>query len=266
MVEYLFLNGEIVPYDEGKLHVSDLGLLRGYGVFDYFRVIGGKPIFIDDHLKRFEDSAAALHLNLQFSSNFLKQKIEELIFLNPHKLLGIRLVCTGGYASDGYTPSDDTNCFMIAKPFVFQPYERGLSLMTVHHQRDLPSIKTTNYIRPIASLIQQRRLGVDDVLYHLDGKISESSRSNIFIIKNDVLITPKDGILYGVTRKKILEIAPSIMAVEVRDVPLSEVWSADEVFLSGSTKRVGPVVKIDGIAFAHGAYTRRLYEALIATE
>lgn len=266
MDAHLFLNGDILPYDKGTLHVSDLGLLRGYGVFDFFRVIDGKPIFIDDHIQRFFNSASALHLNLGYSAEDFKGFIKQLIHLNPHKLLGIRLVCTGGCSTDGYSPSEVTNCFMIAKPFVFQPFDVGLKLMTVSHQRDMPEIKTTNYIKPIQTLVKQRQSGMDDVLYHLDGKISESSRSNIFIIKDGVLITPKTGVLYGITRKKILEIAPNIMEVEVRDVLLTEVWNADEVFLAGSTKRVSPVVKVDDKEFGTGVLTKKLYDALVDVE
>ena len=80
-------------------------MLRGYGVFDFFRVIDGKPIFLDDYLDRFENSMKGLGLTTDFTRQYLTDHIYELIRLNRHPLLGIKMVCTGGYAFDGYTPT-----------------------------------------------------------------------------------------------------------------------------------------------------------------
>jgi branched-chain amino acid aminotransferase len=254
-----------MPVADAKLNINDLALLRGYGIFDFFRVIDGKPIFLDDYLDRFENSMKGLGLTTDYSRPYLTDHIYELIRLNPHPLLGIKMVCTGGYAFDGYTPTT-SNLFMLARPFTFHPYDQGLKLMTVNHQRELCQVKSINYLTPISLLPKMKAIGADDVLYYNDGYITESSRSNIFIIKNGVLITPALGMLHGVTRKRILEFAHEIMPVEVRQVSLEEVYTADEVFLSASTKRISPVAGIDDNTFQSGPYTRLLFERFIEEE
>lgn len=266
MIEYAYLNGEIMPIENANLNVTDLALLRGYGVFDFFKAIDGRPIFMEDHLNRFENSTWLLGLKIPYSREHLRKNILELVKLNYNNLLGVKLVCTGGYSEDGYTPAAKPNLFMVAKPFKMHPFEKGLSLMTVEHQRELAEIKSINYAKPISVLAQLRASSADDVLYATGGFITESSRSNIFIIKNGVLITPDTGVLRGITRKRILQFAPKAMPVEIRAVTLSEVFDADEVFMTGSTKRVAPITKIDDKEFETGKLTRLLYDMLLEDE
>jgi len=254
-----------MPVADASLNINDLALLRGYGVFDFFRVIDGRPIFLEDYLDRFENSMDGLGLTSGFSRSYLTDHIYELIRLNSHPLLGIKMVCTGGYAQDGYTPAS-SNLFMLARPFTFYPYENGLKLMSVDHQRELFQVKSINYLTPISLLPKMKAIGADDVLYVKDGCITESSRSNIFMIKKGVLITPDHGMLLGVTRKQIIGFANEIMPVEVRQVSIEEVYSADEVFLTASTKRISPVVGIDDNTYQSGAYTRLLFERLLEEE
>jgi branched-subunit amino acid aminotransferase/4-amino-4-deoxychorismate lyase len=138
--------------------------------------------------------------------------------------------------------------------------------MTVEHQRELAEIKSINYAKPISVLAQLRASDADDVLYVSGEQITESSRSNIFIIKNGVLITPDTGVLRGITRKRILQFAPKLMPVEVRAVTISEVLEADEVFMTGSTKRIAPITQIDNKMFESGQLTRQLYDMLLEDE
>ncbi|MBK8624522.1 MAG: aminotransferase class IV [Saprospiraceae bacterium] len=265
MSEYVFLNGEILESKDAKLQIGDLALLRGYGVFDYFRVIDGKPIFLEDYLDRFERSLAGLQLILPYHREYLKEQIFELIRLNTFPLLGIRLVCTGGFAHDAYTPTTP-NAFMIAKPFNFHPYDQGLKLMTAEFQRELHQIKSINYLQPISLLPKMKAFGADDVIYFHNGLVSESSRSNVFIIKNSVLITPDTGILEGITRKKILSFASEILPMEIKPITIEELYRADEVFLSASTKRISPVTSIDEQNYESGPWTKKLYDRLLEEE
>ncbi|MBL7816691.1 MAG: aminotransferase class IV family protein [Saprospiraceae bacterium] len=255
-----------MPIENANLNITDLALLRGYGVFDFFKAIDGRPIFMEDHLDRFESSTWLLGLKIPYTRDELKKNILELVKLNKHKLLGIKLVCTGGYSIDGYAPAEKPNLFMVAKPFIMHPFEKELSLITVEHQRELAEIKSINYIKPISVLAQLRISEADDVLYYSDGYITESSRSNIFIVKNGLLVTPDTGILKGITRKKILQFASEILPIEIRPVKLEEVLEADEVFMTGSTKRITPITKIDNKSFQTGHFTRTLYNRLLVEE
>lgn len=264
MNEFCYLNGEILPIEKAYLHVSDLALLRGYGVFDFFRAIDGKPIYLEDHLTRFENSAQMLHLPTP-PRELLRQNILQLIELNPQPLLGVKLVMTGGYSPDGYEIATP-NLFMLAKPFSFRPFTQGVTLMSVDYQREIPTAKTINYLVPISTLQQQRSMGADDVLYHHKGYILESSRSNVFIIKNEKIITPKENILQGITRKHILEVARTAFEVEERFVSLQEFWEADEVFISASTRRINFVQKVDNQFFKQNKISAHLLNLLLESE
>ena len=262
-----FVNDKFLPHDEANIHVTDLGLLRGYGIFDFFRVVNGESIFLEDHLDRFFNSAAQLHLTVPHERPKLREAIAEIARLNAAPLLGVKLILTGGYSTDGYEPAAEPNLIMIAKPFALHNKPDGLTLMTHHFQRELPTIKSLNYLTPISQLVRQKSVGADDILYHFNNRVSESSRSNIFIFKNETLITPKDHILFGITRKHILHAAKSIFKVEERAITLEELYDADEVFLSASTKRVAPVSRIDDHRFnPAGVCSAKLLEALMSEE
>ncbi len=245
-MDYYFLNHQILPADEARLHVSDLGLLRAYGIFDYFRAIEGQPVFLEDHLDRFERSAQLLGLTIPLSREALRNLVDELARLNPHPLLGFKFVLTGGYSPDGFGPAAEPNLVVIPKPFQFKEAPGGLHFMTVAHQRQLFEVKSLDYLMPIFTLRKQAEIGADDVLYHHNGLITESSRSNIFIVKDGVVVTPAEGMLRGITRQHVLRLAAEAFPTEVRAVTLAETLAADEVFTTGSTKRILPVTRIDG--------------------
>jgi branched-chain amino acid aminotransferase len=265
----IYINGDFVSSEKARLHVFDLGLLRGYGIFDFFRAIEGQPVFIEDHLDRFQNSAKLMGLLIPESRDRLREIIHEIIRLNPHKLLGVKMIMTGGYSKDGFTPSSKPNLVVFGKPFEFKPADVGMKLMSLEYRREIPEIKTLNYIVPIRALQQMKSVGADDLLYHQNGKISESSISNIFIVKDEKIITPLDGALFGVTRKHILNFSKNHFEVEERDVTTQEYFEADEVFTTGSTKRIIAITNTDNHIFSDGKVgniTKKLQELLLEEE
>jgi D-alanine transaminase/branched-chain amino acid aminotransferase len=261
-----FINGDFLSPENAVIHVSDLALLRGYGIFDFFRAIDGKPIFLEDHLDRFENSAHLMGLNIPFSRQECRDIIFKIIEKSPNPMLGVKLILTGGYSSDGYVPAEKANFIAYGAPFTFKPADYGMKVLTHHYIREIPEIKTLNYVVPIRHLPQLKAAGADDVLYYFNGNVSELSRSNIFIVKNDKIATPTEGVLYGITRKKTLAIAQQHFEVEERAVTLAELLDADEIFTTGSTKRVTAIVQVDGKTFPFGNITRKLQELLINME
>ena len=237
-----------MPSDQAKIGITDLALLRAYGIFDFFRFVEGKPVFMEDHLERFQRSAELMHLEIPFSITAIKNQIFELSKANDFYNAGIQMLLTGGYSEDAFTPSKP-NLIMLARKISPPPksiYENGIKLIFWKHVREIPEVKTINYIIPILSMKKREEAGATDILYH-DGKhISECSRCNIFIISNDgKLLTPEQGILKGINRKYTLEIAQNICEIELRDIAIEEVLHAKEVFMTSTSKRIMPVVKID---------------------
>jgi branched-chain amino acid aminotransferase len=269
MVEFNYLNGQILPSEETKIHVSDLALLRGYGIFDFFRVINNKPIFMEDHLDRFENGAKLMGLPISENREKLVEIIWELIRLNQHELLGIKLILTGGYSPDGYTPAHESNLILIAKPFTFKDPAIGIRLMSCEYRREIPEVKTLNYVLPIKMLPKMKAVKADDFLYFYNDLISETSRSNIFIVKNQKVITPKTGVLPGITRKHVIDACKGTLEVEERDVTFAETLIADEVYITRSTQRVVAITQIDNQIFNEGKIgkiTEKLQELLLKEE
>ena len=267
-----YLNDKFLENDEAMLHVSDLSMQRGYAVFDFFRTINGVPLFIADHLDRFYASAISLHLIVRKKNGELATIIHELIKRSSLSEAGIRIMLTGGYSSDNYHPAEP-NLLITCKPVetARQPdFEKGYSIITHEYQRELPNVKSINYLMAVWLQPLMKEKQVDDILYFRNGIISEFPRSNVFIItKDNKLVTPAHNILAGVTRKNVMALAAEKMAVEERDITTEELMNAAEVFLTSTTKRILPIVKIDNKIIGDGKpgkITTALYEAFLELE
>jgi len=261
-----YFNGHFHPADQAVLRLHDLGLLRGYGVFDFFLVEAGKPIFYPDYEARFFNSARKLGLQMPRSPSELKEAIRDLLARNGESHAAIRLLLTGGYSPDGYRPGPP-NLAILQHPHVPYPREkceRGIGLQLQAYRRQLPEIKTTNYLNGIRLLPRLRAAGDLEPLYHDHGYLRETVRSNFWLVdEQGVLVTPQKGILKGVTRARILELARPDLPVRERAVRVGELHGAQEAFITGTSKRVMPVVRIDGRPIGNGRpgpITRQLME------
>ncbi|MEL7121541.1 MAG: aminotransferase class IV [Bacteroidota bacterium] len=255
MVKYYNINGNLVPKEQAVLGVNDLGIIRGFGIFDYFLVHSKQPLFLDDYVARFFQSAEKVYLDLGINISQLKNRIYELIEANEMEEAGIRLVATGGYAADGYTPTQP-HIMILQYPYSApspEKYEKGVKLLSMNFQREVPDVKTTNYANGIRMIPKLKEAGALEVLYHDGSFLRETVRANVFIITRDGrLITPSNKILYGITRKKVLEVSKDYFNIELREVALKELKQAKEVFITGSNKKVMPVVQVDDWVIGDG--------------
>lgn len=246
---FYFINNQIVPAAEAAVFTHDLGLFRGYGVFDYFRTYKGEPLLMHQYLQRFRRSAAHLHLKLKLEDEALAAIIRELIDLNKKSESGVRLLLTGGYSDNMFKPGEP-NLLIRIEQSVLPPsaaYIEGVKLLSNEYLRDVPAIKTTNYLNAIRLWPEVEAAGATELLYHWGGEWLECSRSNFFVVADGVLMTaPASKVLAGITRGGIIALArQSGIKVEERPLPLNIIREADEAFISGTTKRLMPVVMID---------------------
>jgi len=250
---YVWINGEIVPEAQATIGVSDLSIHRGYGIFDFFKIIDNRPIFIDDHLNRFYRSAAAMNMDAGLERPALKQAIRNLMEKNDMPESAIKLILTGGYSEDGYTMGKP-NLLIIQMPFKMEdPAEmKPMKLVTYNHQRQLPGIKTIDYIQAILLKPFVKNSQADDVLYCQNNLISECPRANFFIVTDDEIITPKDNILAGITRSKALQLAIVNYRIVEKNIALGDLDSAKEAFVTSSSKNACPVIAIDGKPIGDG--------------
>src|SRR5687768_86196 len=247
---YIFLNGEVVHKDKALIPVWDLGLLRGMGIFDFFRVWDGIPVFAEDHIVRLQQSLKLIGLNTSMRDDDWLRLFYEMIRVNEAERAGFRVVVTGGFSEDGYSIPEKKNIFLMLHHLPDNDplqYENGVSLITSSYQRDIPSAKTTIYIQSMQLQPELKKAGAFEVLYHWKGEITECSRCNIFFIdKNNIIHTPKNGELKGITTKQGLEVAAdNNIDIRERDIQLDEIAEMSGAFLTATTKGVLPVVKID---------------------
>lgn len=244
---YHYLNGEFLVKDQCFLHVSDLSVQRSFAVFDYFTFVDHKPLYIDDYLARFRESVGKMGLELPSTNEEVKTIVSDLIAKNGVDRGGIKLIYTGGYALNGYDASEPNFLIMqLEYPIVDdQYYKNGIKLLLEDYIRDFPTAKTTDYFFILSLKKKIKEEGAFDVLYHKDGNISESSRSNFFMVdENNIVCTTDAGILEGITRKKLIEACKGNIEIVQRPIKIGELANAKEAFLTSSVKRVIPITQI----------------------
>lgn len=262
---YSIINEDFVLKNEASILISDLSIQRGYGIFDFFRTVRNEPVFLEDHLDRFFYSASQMYLEVNLTRSEIKQLVNQLIEKNNIPDSGIRITLTGGYAEDGYSLAK-SNLLITQSAFTFnnEIFKKGIRLITCNHQRQLPSVKTIDYLMAIHLEPFIKAQNADDVLYYNGNEITECPRSNFFIVtqKSEVL-TPSKNILKGITRKKILGF--SDLNVRETSVTLDDIKTAKEAFITSTTKNVLPVFEIDSIAIGDGKpgrITAQIYDRI----
>lgn len=246
--KYVSINNQLILEEEAKLGVSDLAMHRGYGIFDYLKVIDNRPIFIEDHLNRFYNSAKDMYLDVMMDRAQLKNAIGELIEKNGIATSGIKLLLTGGYSEDGYRMGKP-NLVILQYPLNLQEENKldaGMKLVTYDHQRQLPYIKTIDYLMAVRLHPFMTEKNADDVLYHNTGVITECPRANFFVVIDKEIITPKSNILRGITRSKVLNFKISGYTIAEEDFSIDDLSSIKEAFITSTTQYAYPVSAIDG--------------------
>ncbi|MDZ7707983.1 MAG: aminotransferase class IV [Trueperaceae bacterium] len=238
---------ELVPASQAALPLTDLTIRRGYGAFDFLRVVEGVPLFLGDHLARFERTAELLGLTPRPSSDRVAKHVGEVIAANQHGTFGLQLFFTGGDPLDGFHPGTPRTLVLVVDLPVYPDayYRDGVALLPLRFERDLPEAKTTNYFTAVRHARELRAAGAADVLYHDGRLVLETTRCNLFVATDEgALVTPADGVLEGITRMHLLEALDGEIAVATRDVSLDELKHAPEAFLTSTTKGVMPVVRV----------------------
>ena len=266
-IKYHLINGKPTPVAEATIPVTDLGLLRGYGIFDYFRVINFRAVFVRDHVERFARSAERLNMKFPTTLTGLVEDIDRLVQLNGIPDAGIRLVLTGGNSPDGFSPAPEPNLLILQHPYPHYPehlYTEGSTILLDEHSRYFPTVKTTNYANAIALLPRMNAAAAADVLYHQDGVILETTRANFFIVRADETVqTRTSEVLRGITQKHTMQLAARHYPVLDQPITLNELATAREAFVTGSGKKIMPVVRVGNERIGDGKpghITRHLME------
>lgn len=247
---YCYFNGGVVDEQEVGLSIHNLGVHRGFGVFDFFRMRDGKYSFIQDHLDRFENSQKFIELSHIIKQDEIREAVDTLRDWNGYKDAGFKLMLLAdGKESD----SELSPLFFILHSDLTNHQPAPYASVILHeYVREYPKIKTISYFT--SNLLHRRKTktGAIDVIYHKDNQISEASRSNVFIIRDGVFKTPAEHILKGITRKQVLKVASEVGKVEITNVSVDDFITADEVFICSTLKEICPIVEIEGSPVGSG--------------
>ena len=252
-----FLNGKWVKEKDLTISILDIAVLRGFGIFDFLRSYGQKPFMLKEHIDRFFNSAKIFGVTPVYTHQEITDIVMEGIKKNNTNNVAIKIVQTGGVSVDGFTPGEKPSFFVFftnAPVYPTEFYTKGIKLMTSPVMRQFPTGKSINYMASITEVIKAQKKGAKDILHtDIKGNIYEATRSNFYGVKNGKLITAEDGILLGITRKVILQLAKRLkIPVIKKSIKVNQLSSLDEAFISNSGQEIVPVVQIDTIKIGTG--------------
>lgn len=251
---FCYFNDHFCRQSEAMIPVTDLTLQRGYGVFDYGRTHYGVLYRFEHNIDRLRRSAQALRLPFPYGNDQILQIAQELLRLNGLKDAALRMLLTGGdpETAQGF---HDVNFLMTTELLPAYPathWTEGVTLMTAEYRRELPRVKSLNYLYAMQLEAEKRARGASEILYTHEGFVTECSRSNFFVFLGETLVTPKEDILLGNTRDLVLSLVRGVMKVEERVLSLAEVQQASEAFITSTTRKAMPVKAIDGKPVGNG--------------
>ncbi|GAB4515614.1 MAG: branched-chain-amino-acid transaminase [Anaerolineae bacterium] len=262
MSDIYYVNGEFVEAENALLPVTDLAVLRGYGVFDFMRTYNGQPFHLEAHIDRLFTSADIVKLAMPWSREEVAEIITQTLARNTdHDDYSVRVVVTGGASPDNITPGGQPRLIVMVSGVTPPPaehYINGVKIITLRESRYLAQAKTTNYVSGVLALQEAHaREAVEAIYVNNASHILEGTTTNIFLFHGDTLITPADNILPGITRSVVMELAREVFTVEERRVHINDLYDADEVFITASNKQVMPVIQVDDKVISSGTPGRR---------
>ncbi|MYV97859.1 branched-chain amino acid transaminase [Streptomyces sp. SID3343] len=282
--DWIWMDGALAPWREAKVHVLTHALHYGTGVIEGTRAHGtprGPAVFrLDDHLRRLRESAHILGFAIPYDSAALRTATLDLIAANGHESCYLRHVAHLGYGEMGpiIQPAADVGVFVAG--WEWGAYlgadaaDRGIRLATSSWRRNDPNVlppaakATAGYLNAALAKTAAVRAGYDEaLLLSGDGYVSECSAANVFAVRGGVLYTPPaaSGALRGITQDTVLTLAADLgIPVRVENLLRSDLYTADEVLISGTAVDIVPVASLDDREVGTGLITRKLQAAYAA--
>jgi len=257
----IYLNGEWMPIEQARVPVLDRGFIFGDGVYEVIPSYSGHPFRLREHLLRLQSSLDGVRIVNPYSLERWNELVRAIVAKNAWEDQGVYLQVTRGVAprDHAFPKGARPTVFMMSNPLVTPPpeqRERGVAAITVADNRWLRcDIKSVSLLANC--LLRQSAVdaGADEAVLLRDGYLTEGSASNIFLVRNGVIVTPPktNFILPGITYDVVIELArANAMPLEIRQVSEAEVRDADELWLTSSTKEVLPISTLDGKPVGHG--------------
>lgn len=263
----VYVNGKFFEKANAKISIFDHALLYGDGVFEGIRIYNNRVFCLKEHLARLFHSARAITLTIPLSMENLEKAVIQTVRANRLRNGYIRLIVTRGEGDLGLDPRKcrKGSIIIIADKIALYPeklYRQGLDLITVPTKRNIsealnPCIKSLNYLNNIMAKIEANRANAPEaIMLNSDGYVAECTGDNIFIVINTALITPPcwAGALDGITRGIVMQIAREKLNLKVKEDLFTpyNIYTANEVFLTGTAAEVIPVTRVDDRVIGNG--------------
>jgi D-alanine transaminase len=257
----VFLNGRLLPIEEAKVPVLDRGFIFGDGVYELVPVYSRVAFRLDEHLARLERSLGEARIRNPYSRAQWRDIVYKLVDAQPFEDQGVYFQVTRGVAKrDHAFPKDaEPTVFAMSNPLVTPAKElvqKGAAAVSAQDNRWLRcDIKSISLIGNCLLRQLSAEAGAVETILFRDGKLTEASASNVFVVKRGVILSPPKSslILPGITYDVVVELARANgLPLELRDVAEPEVRGADEVWVSSSSKEVLPIVSLDGAQVGDG--------------
>ncbi|MDA3891722.1 MAG: aminotransferase class IV [Salinivirgaceae bacterium] len=248
-----FNNGKYEQLENINIPITSLSINRGYGAFEFFQIINGKPFYGERHLARLKNTLKELRIFTEFE-NELPQIIDNSILKNKLNDCYIKIFVLPHSADNVANYSGSLYVFPTEMPVYDDAlYKNGGSLLLRNYQRDMPLAKSTSYL--FGQFMQNDCFETNaiEVLYYNGTTIQETVRGNIFIVRNGFVHTPFNNVLKGITRSIVIDILKenSYQFTE-KEITIEELFAADEVFITSTTKNVMPIVEIHKHTIVNG--------------
>ncbi len=253
MTQKVFLNNEIIDITDAKISSADAGFLYGAGLFETMRASNGVVFALDNHLDRLFASSEKLKINLRGDRQFVADAIYQTLNANELKEARIRLTATSGAINAEKAEPTLLAVAVNFEPYPKEYYDKGI-IVVLNSYRQNPSDvlaghKTTSYFSRISALaVAHQKRAAEAIWFTVDGRLAEGCISNVFLVKDSVLLTPslKTGILPGIARKTVLELAAqNSIKAEEKELTVDDLLGADEIFITNVIMQVMPVVAIE---------------------
>lgn len=259
MSRYCFLNGKILLESDAKISIFDEGFIYGYGVYETMRTYNKRLINWDSHFERLTHSLNATNLELPYTKPQLLKFINQLIKKNTDNEYRIRLTISAGLNKQ---PTTLISLQPLQLPTTKQ-YKNGVSVMTTLLSRPLPSIKSTNLLaQKLLWQEMQTKQAFEAIFIDPNGNVLEGSRSNLLIIKDQKIYTPKKDILKGTTSRLINQFSDQLnIPFTAKSLTLKDFLKADEAFITNTIIGVVPINQVDTHKIPTGPITPQLQTA-----
>ncbi|HEY4484957.1 MAG TPA: D-amino-acid transaminase, partial [Nitrospiria bacterium] len=272
-----FINGRFLPLSQAKVSAEDRGFQFGDGIYELIRTYHGRIFHLGEHLDRMEHSAKAIGLTLVYSRARWKQILARLGRLSRHPDAKLYIQITRGAAPRDHAYPRKVRPTVVVTARRLTPLpdairRNGVPVITVPDLRwGRCDIKSLNLLPNIMARQKARASGAFEALFVRDGLVLEGAGCNVFAVTGGRIVTPPrgPGILSGITREQVIELARASGGTVIeKDISLTDLMAADELFLTGTTVEILPVVRVDGKAIGDGrpgAVTFRLHRNFIET-